>query len=236
MKRKMKPPPQRLLTCFAPTFVFPLLTNFQIYRRITDTCSTSGGVLCVTSGATSGVPSFLRASADCVSRVFTHSQMKESIMNQEKLAKLQAQVRIGGKGSARRKKKVVHRTATADDKKLQFSLKKLGVNNISGIEEVNMFTNQGTVIHFNNPKVQASLAANTFTITGHAENKQLTEMLPGILNQLGADSLTSLRRLAETLPKPAGDSKAPMVATEEEDDEVPDLVENFDEASKNEAN
>ena len=99
--------------------------------------------------------------------------MKETIMNQEKLAKLQAQVRIGGKGTACRKKKVVHRTATADDKKLQFSLKKLGVNNISGIEEVNMFTNQGTVIHFNNPKVQASLAANTFTITGHAETKQL---------------------------------------------------------------
>ncbi|CAO2608663.1 Transcription factor BTF3 [Lemmus lemmus] len=108
--------------------------------------------------------------------------MKETIMNQEKLAKLQAQVRTGGKGTARRKKKVVHRTATADDKKLQLSLKKLGVNNISGIEEVNMFTNQGTVIHFNNPKVQASLAANTFTIT---------EMLPSILNQLGADSLTS---------------------------------------------
>ncbi|MGH0175921.1 UNVERIFIED_CONTAM: hypothetical protein FKN15_006192 [Acipenser sinensis] len=62
--------------------------------------------------------------------------MKETIMNQEKLAKLQAQVRIGGKGTARRKKKVVHRTATADDKKLQFSLKKLGVNNISGIEEI----------------------------------------------------------------------------------------------------
>uniref|UniRef100_A0A671LJC1 Transcription factor BTF3 n=1 Tax=Sinocyclocheilus anshuiensis TaxID=1608454 RepID=A0A671LJC1_9TELE len=138
----------------------------------------------------------------CSPRVFAASvQMKETIMNQEKLAKLQAQVRIGGKGTARRKKKVVHRTATADDKKLQFSLKKLGVNNISGIEEVNMFTNQGTVIHFNNPKVQASLAANTFTITGHAETKQLTEMLPSILNQLGADSLTSLRRLAEALPK-----------------------------------
>ncbi|TNN61255.1 Transcription factor BTF3 [Liparis tanakae] len=159
-------------------------------------------------------------------------QMKESIMNQEKLAKLQAQ------GSARRKKKVVHRTATADDKKLQFSLKKLGVNNISGIEEVNMFTNQGTVIHFNNPKVQASLAANTFTITGHAETKQLTEMLPGILNQLGADSLTSLRRLAEALPKQVADGKAPIATVEEEDedDDVPDLVENFDEASKDEAN
>ncbi|CAO2592846.1 Transcription factor BTF3, partial [Lemmus lemmus] len=163
-------------------------------------------------------------------------QMKETIMNQEKLAKLQAQVRIGGKGTARRKKKVVHRTATADDKKLQFSLKKLGVNNISGIEEVNMFTNQGTVIHFNNPKVQASLAANTFTITGHAETKQLTEMLPSILNQLGADSLTSLRRLAEALPKQSVDGKAPLATGEDDDDEVPDLVENFDEASKNEAN
>ncbi|KAJ8380374.1 hypothetical protein SKAU_G00011520 [Synaphobranchus kaupii] len=168
--------------------------------------------------------------------VLGQHKMKETIMNQEKLAKLQAQVRIGGKGSARRKKKVVHRTATADDKKLQFSLKKLGVNNISGIEEVNMFTNQGTVIHFNNPKVQASLAANTFTITGHAETKQLTEMLPSILNQLGADSLTSLRRLAEALPKQSGDAQAPIAAGEEDDDEVPDLVENFDEASKDEAN
>ena len=48
-------------------------------------------------------------------------------MNQEKLKQLQAQVRIGGKGTARRKKKVVHRTATTDDKKLQSSLKKLSV-------------------------------------------------------------------------------------------------------------
>uniref|UniRef100_A0A8I3PEM0 Transcription factor BTF3 n=2 Tax=Canis lupus TaxID=9612 RepID=A0A8I3PEM0_CANLF len=152
--------------------------------------------------------------------------MKETIVNQEKLAKLQGQVRIGGKGTARGKKKVVHRTAT-----------KLGVNSISGIEEVNMFTNQGTVIHFNNPKVQESLAANTFTITGPAETKQLTEMnmVPSILNQLGADSLTSLR-LAEALPKQSVDGKAPLATGEDDDDEVPDLVENFDEASKNEAN
>ena len=42
-------------------------------------------------------------------------------------------------GTARRKKKVVHRTATTDDKKLQSSLKKLSVNNIPGIEEVSYF-------------------------------------------------------------------------------------------------
>ena len=61
-------------------------------------------------------------------------------------------------------------------------------------------------------------------------------MLPSILNQLGVDSLTSLRRLAEALPKQSVDGKAPLATGEEDDDEVPDLGENFDEASKNEAN
>merc|ERR1719397_1033411 len=92
-----------------------------------------------------------------------------------------------------------HRTDTNDDKKLQSSLKKLSVNNIPGIEEVNMIKDDGTVIHFNTPKVQASLAANPFAVTGHAENKQITEMLPGILNQLGAESLTHLKRLASNV-------------------------------------
>ena len=41
-------------------------------------------------------------------------------------------------GTPRRKKKIVHRTATAEDKKLQSSLKKLVVNNIAGIEEVRL--------------------------------------------------------------------------------------------------
>lgn len=44
-------------------------------------------------------------------------------------------------GTARRKKKVVHRTATTDDKKLQNSLKKLAVNPIPGIEEVSLGQN-----------------------------------------------------------------------------------------------
>lgn len=153
-------------------------------------------------------------------------------MNQEKLKLLQAQVRIGGKGTVRRKKKVVHRTATTDDKKLQSSLKKLSVNNIPGIEEVNMIKDDGTVIHFNNPKVQASLAANTFAVTGHAENKQITEMLPGILNQLGAESLTHLKRLASNVTGGGGGMEPAL--EDDDDDEVPDLVENFDEVSKNE--
>merc|ERR1711955_134207 len=127
------------------------------------------------------------------------TDIKHIKMNPEKLKKLQNEVRLGGKGTQRRKKKVVHKAATTDDKKLQSTLKKLAVNTLPNIEEVNMIRDDGTVLHFNNPKVQASLAANTFAVTGHAENKQLTEMLPGILNQLGAEGLNNLRRLASNV-------------------------------------
>merc|ERR1712184_201360 len=159
-----------------------------------------------------GVVLFLRAQSriafaketNLVKFVGLSSTKTDTNMNVEKLKALQAQVRIGGKGTARRKKKVVHRTATTDDKKLQSSLKKLSVNSIPGIEEVNMIKDDGTVIHFNNPKVQASLAANTFAVTGHGENKQITDLLPGILNQLGAESLTHLKRLATSVGAGAG--------------------------------
>merc|ERR1711998_340241 len=88
-----------------------------------------------------------------------------------KLAKLQASVRTGGKGTVRRKKKVVQRTTTTDDKRLQNTLKRLGINSIPAIEEVNLFMESGEVIPFTNPKVQASIAANTFVVIGHAETK-----------------------------------------------------------------
>ena len=43
-----------------------------------------------------------------------------------------------------------------------------------------MIKEDGQVIHFNNPKVQASLAANTFAITGHAETKRKLPCSTGI--------------------------------------------------------
>lgn len=100
-----------------------------------------------------------------------------------------------------------------------------------------MIKEDGQVLHFNNPKVQASLAANTFAVSGHAENKQITEMLPGILNQLGAESLSNLKKLATNVSAGGiGDNNPVSAEIDEDDDEVPDLVENFDEASKGEAN
>jgi len=152
-------------------------------------------------------------------------------MNVEKLARMQQQVRIGGKGTARRKKKIVRKSSTTDDKKLQSSLKKLSVSNISGIEEVNMIKDDGSVIHFNNPKVQASLNANTFAISGHGENKQITEMLPGILNHLGSEGFNQLKRLASSVNA----TNASSGGVDEDDDDVPELVEDFEAASKNES-
>ena len=82
-------------------------------------------------------------------------------MNPAKLAKLQAQVRTGGKGSVRRKKKAVHRTAGGDEKKLQLALKRLGVNPIGVFEEVNFFMEDGSILHFQNPK--GSVQSLTFS-------------------------------------------------------------------------
>ncbi|WEW61411.1 Nascent polypeptide-associated complex subunit beta [Emydomyces testavorans] len=151
-------------------------------------------------------------------------------MDQAKLARLQQSVRIGtGKGTPRRKTKKVHKSSGTDDKKLQTSLKKLNVQPIQAIEEVNMFKEDGNVIHFAAPKVQASVPSNTFAIYGNGEEKELTELVPGILNQLGPDSLASLRKLAESyqnMQKKDGEGKKDG---DDDDEDIPDLVgETFD--------
>lgn len=156
-------------------------------------------------------------------------------MNPEKLQKLQQQVRIGGKGTPRRKvvKKAHKPVGGQEDKKLVTQLKKLGMQQIPGIEEVNMFTQTGTVIHVAQPKVQASVPSNLFAISGHAEEKELTELVPGILSQMGPESLQNLRKLAESYQAAMGQGAGAAAAGEAaQDDDVPDLVENFEEVSK----
>ncbi|KAM5438047.1 Nascent polypeptide-associated complex subunit beta [Microsporum canis] len=133
-----------------------------------------------------------------------------------------------GKGTPRRKMKKVHKSSGTDDKKLQTALKKMNVQPIQAIEEVNMFKEDGNVIHFAAPKVQASVPSNTFAIYGNGEEKELTELVPGILNQLGPDSLASLRKLAESYQ--SMQKKEEGKKDDEDDDDIPDLVEgeNFD--------
>lgn len=75
--------------------------------------------------------------------------------------------------------------------------------------------------------VHASVPSNTFAIYGNGEEKELTELVPGILNQLGPDSLASLRKLAESYQnmqkKEGGEGK--KEGEDEDEDDIPDLVE-----------
>ncbi|CAO2835133.1 unnamed protein product [Amaranthus hypochondriacus] len=143
-------------------------------------------------------------------------------MNVDKLMKMAGAVRTGGKGTMRRKKKAVHKTTTADDKRLQSTLKRIGVNAIPAIEEVNIFKDD-QVIQFINPKVQASIAANTWVVSGSPQTKKLQDILPGIINQLGPDNLDNLRKLAEQFQKRAPNAEG-SGANAEDDDDVPELV------------
>ena len=77
------------------------------------------------------------------------------------------------------------------------------------------------------------MTANTFAIYGTGQVKELTELVPGILNQLGPDSLASLRKLAESYQtiqqsQQRQSAVAGGATADDDDDDVPDLVENFD--------
>lgn len=70
------------------------------------------------------------------------------------------------------------------------------------------------------------MPSNTFAIYGNGEDKELTELVPGILNQLGPDSLASLRKLAESyqsMQKEKGED-GEKKDDDDDDDDIPDLV------------
>ncbi len=78
--------------------------------------------------------------------------------------------------------------------------------------------------------VHAAVPANTFAIYGNGEDKELTELVPGILNQLGPDSLASLRKLAESYQSMQKSEGGDDKKDDDDDDDIPDLVpgENFE--------
>ncbi|KAI3856911.1 hypothetical protein MKW92_020458 [Papaver armeniacum] len=100
----------------------------------------------------------------------------------------------------------------------QSTLKRIGVNAIPSIKEVNIFKDD-VFIQFQNHKVQASIAANTWVVSGSPQTKKLQDLLPGIINQLG-------KKLAEQFQKqmPGGAGVIPGTILEEDDDDVPELM------------
>jgi len=156
---------------------------------------------------------------------------KPSGMNPERLKELQKQaegVRIGGKGTARRKKKVLHHAVVKDDKQLINTLKKLGANPIPGIEEVNLFRNDNVVITIKNPKVQTALACNTFSVSGTAVEKPIGDVMSQFPN-MNPESLMQLRNLSGLLNRARAASGVDGSGKPAGDDDVTVPQENFDE-------
>jgi len=94
--------------------------------------------------------------------------------------------RTGGKGTPRRK--VVKKSQAAsqgDDRKLQAALKKLNVTSVAGVEEVNMFKDDGNVLHFASPR-------------GASFSSSFLPSLPSLTSFFGIDGLFEMNGMCWT--------------------------------------
>ncbi len=97
---------------------------------------------------------------------------------------------------------------------------------LNDIQEVNIFKDDNTVVHFKKPSLEYSPKEKVSFLTGPSENKHIKDLLPNILRQLGPKQFDFMKDYAETLKgKEKKDTKI---------DEAPELVEDFEEVSKNE--
>jgi len=143
-----------------------------------------------------------------------------------------ASAQTGGKGSVRRKKKGASRNSSAQgDAKLNSALKKLNITQIPGIEQVNLFRDDGQVVHFSNPKVQASIQANTYIVSGSSAVKSIQELFPDIIQQLGQENVEQMRQAMAQMAPGMGGMPAEKADEDDEEDEIPELVDNFEEES-----
>jgi hypothetical protein len=124
---------------------------------------------------------FLRGTAN----IFVQGKQNSSTTHRVTIPRSAQELELGGKdrlltecsgkGTPRRKTKKVHKSSGTDDKKLQTSLKKLNVQPIQAIEEVNMFKEDGNVIHFAAPKgTSIDLLAGIATLTCLLERSSFT--------------------------------------------------------------
>ncbi|EDX17899.1 uncharacterized protein LOC6725944 [Drosophila simulans] len=95
-------------------------------------------------------------------------------MDFNKLKKMEDVVRIGGKGSMRRKHKNIPSSSAADEKRVQATLGKLPLKNISGIQEMTIkFTDSSEVVVIM-PRVQCTAAHGMLVVSGDFVRKSPT--------------------------------------------------------------
>jgi hypothetical protein len=90
-----------------------------------------------------------------------------------------------------------------------------------------MFKDDNTVVHLKRPQTQFSVRENLLVVAGTPETKELKDMMPDILKQVGPQQYQFLKTQLGNLD--GGDKKE---AAGEDDDDIPELVGTFDDAAK----
>ena len=98
-----------------------------------------------------------------------------------------------------------------NDKVVKNIVKKVGAHPL-GVDEINFFRDDNTILHFKSPEAYASIQNNTFIVSGEPETKTIKDLLPDIIQQLGPKQ----SKLLESLVTSSG---------AEGGEEAPDLVE-----------
>ena len=100
----------------------------------------------------------------------------------------------------------------------------LEAKKINEIQEVNIFKDDNTVIHFKKPVLEYSMKEKVSFLSGPHEQKNIRDLLPSLIKQLGPKQFEFMREYAEQLKhKDKKDDKI---------EEAPELVEDFEEVSK----
>ena len=99
-------------------------------------------------------------------------------------------------------------------------LLRVGVQTLPEIDEVNMFKDDNTVVHIKKPNVQFSMREQLLVVTGVPESKQLQDMIPDILKQVGPQQYDAIQKLVAGA---GGEAKA-AAGDDDDDDDVPALV------------
>ena len=150
---------------------------------------------------------------------------KEILEARKKLAEKFGNTQIGGKGTQRRKHEVKKRTNKVEsDKKIESIAKKSQAKKLNEINEINIFKDDNTVIHFKKPTLEYSFKEKVSFVSGLHETKNIKELLPAIIKQLGPKQFEFMKEYAETLK--SKDKK------DDKNDQAPELVEDFESVSK----
>lgn len=90
-----------------------------------------------------------------------------------------------------------------NDKIVKSIVKKVGAHQL-GVDEINFFRDDNTILHFKNPEgtsnlntAYASIQNNTFIVSGESETKAIKDLLPDIIQQLGPKQHRLLQELIQ---------------------------------------